>query len=99
MLISGPPRKLVYPICPDTNARGKVSLRAVIDYDGGVSQVRVLTGSHVLAAAAIAAVRQWRYPPFSQDMPRAERETNITVSFISSEVVAVSFPNPAPISR
>jgi periplasmic protein TonB len=97
--ISGRPQKLVYPVCPETHARGKVSLQAVVDYDGAVSRVRVLTGDRVLAAAAIEAVRQWRYQPFSGSAAQLERETNITVSFISSEVVAVSFPDPAPLSR
>jgi TonB family protein len=99
MQISGRPRKLVYPVCPETHARGKVSLQAVVGYDGAVSRVRVLTGDRALAAAAVEAVRQWRYEPFSGTAPRLERETNITVSFISNEVVAVSFPNSAPLSR
>jgi TonB family protein len=92
--ISGPPRKLVYPVCPSTNTRGKVSLHAVVGSDGAVSQVKVVQGDRTLAAAAIEAVRQWRYQPSTGDA----RETNITVSFVSSEVVAVSFPDPA-ISR
>lgn len=98
MQISGPPRRLVYPVCPDTNVRGKVSLHAVVGSDGAVSHVKVLKGDRTLAAAAIKAVRQWRYQPFSGDTPGSERETNITVSFVSSEVVAVSFPDSA-ISR
>jgi TonB family protein len=97
--ISGRPRKLVYPVCPETQARGKVSLQAVVGYDGAVSRVRVLTGDRMLAAAAVEAVRQWRYEPFSGAAPRLERETNITISFISNEVVAVSFPSSAPLSR
>jgi hypothetical protein len=52
-----------------------------------------------LAAAAVEAVRQWRYEPFSGAAPRLERETNITISSISNEVVAVSFPSSAPLSR
>ena len=99
MQISGRPRKLVYPECPATSVRGKVSLQAVVEYDGAVSRVTVLTGDHTLAKAAIAAVRQWRYDPFSGAVPHVERETNITVSFISNEVVAVSFPEAAPLSR
>jgi TonB family protein len=99
MQISGRPRKLVYPVCPATQARGKVSLQAVVGYDGAVSRVRVLTGDRMLAAAAVEAVRQWRYEPFSGAAPRLERETNITISFISDEVVAVSFPSAAPLSR
>jgi len=97
--ISGRPRKLVYPVCPETQARGKVSLQAVVGYDGAVSRVRVLTGNRALAAAAVEAVRQWRYEPFSGTAPRQERETNITISFISDEVVAVSFPSSALLSR
>jgi TonB family protein len=99
MQISGRPRKLVYPVCPETQARGKVSLQAVVGYDGAVSRVRVLTGNRALAAAAVEAVRQWRYEPFSGTAPRQERETNITISFISDEVVAVSFPSSALLSR
>ncbi len=97
--ISGRPRRLVYPVCPETHARGKVSLQAVVEYDGAVSRVRVLTGDRVLAKAAIEAVRQWRYEPFFGATPHVERETNITVSFISNEVVAVSFPESTPFSR
>jgi periplasmic protein TonB len=99
MQISGRPRKLVYPVCPEAQARGKVSLQAVVGYDGAVSRVRVLTGDRALAAAAVEAVRQWRYEPFSGTPPRLERETNITISFISNEVIAVSFPSSAPLSR
>ena len=99
MRISGRPRKLVYPVCPRTDARGKVSLQAVVGNDGAVNRVRVLTGDRVLAAAAIEAVRQWRYEPFSGAVQGVERETNITVSFISNQVVAVSFPTSASVSR
>ena len=99
MQISGRPQKLVYPVCPETQARGKVSLQAVVGNDGVVSRVRVLTGDRTLAAAAVEAVRQWRYQPFSGAALHLERETNITISFISNEVVAVSFPNSAPLSR
>ena len=99
MQISGRPRKLIYPVCPETRSRGKVSLQALVETDGKVSRVRVLTGDRVLAKAAIEAVRQWRYEPFSDATTHVERETNITVSFISDEVVAVSFPESAPLSR
>lgn len=99
MRISGRPRKLIYPVCPETVSRGKVSLQAVVENDGKVSRVRVLTGDRILAKAAVEAVRQWRYEPFPDTTTPVERETNITVSFISNEVVAVSFPEAAPLSR
>ena len=81
------------------SARGKVSLQAVVGYDGAVNRVRGPDRRPCLAAAAIEAVRQWRYEPFSGAAPHLERETNITISFISNEVVAVSFPSSAPLSR
>ena len=99
MQISGQPRKLIYPVCPATEARGKVFLQAVVGYDGAVSRIKVLTGDRTLARAAVEAVRQWRYEPFSGAPQAIERETNITISFISNEVVAISFPNFAPLSR
>ena len=99
MRISGPPRKLVYPVCPDGSTRGKVSLRAVVGYDGTVNQVKVLAGNRLLGAAAARAIREWRYQPFSEEAEKVERETRITVSFISNDVVAVSFPDAAPVSR
>jgi TonB family protein len=97
--ISGPPQKLVYPVCPDSSTRGKVSLQAVVGSDGTVSQIRVLGGNRVLAAAAKRAIREWRYEPFSANAQKLEREARITVSFISDDVVAVSFPDAPQVSR
>jgi hypothetical protein len=100
--ISGPPQKIVYPDCPNTNARGKVLMQAIVGSDGSVSRVMVLTGNRSLAVAAANAISEWRYAPFSGgakgdsaksvDPGKLERETNIAVSFRSSDVVAISFP-------
>src|SRR5262249_34360502 len=97
--IAGPPRKIVYPLCPDSSTRGKVSLQAVVRQDGTVHQVKVLAGNRLLAAAAARAIREWVYQPSSGDGQESERETRITVSFISNDVVAVSFPKDAAVSR
>jgi outer membrane biosynthesis protein TonB len=97
--ISGPPRRLVYPVCPDGNTRGKVFLQAVVGYDGTVNQIKVLAGNRLLAAAAAKAIREWRYQPFSADAQKLERETRITISFIADDVVAVSFPDDGQVSR
>ena len=97
--ISGPPRRLGYPVCPDGNTRGKVSLQAVVGYDGTVNQIKVLAGNRLLVAAAAKAIREWRYQPFSADAQKLERETRITISFIADDVVAVSFPDDGQVSR
>jgi protein TonB len=57
----------VEPIYPDLalNARveGTVILEAIIDEDGNVSSVKVLSAPRLLDKAAVAAVEQWRYSP------------------------------------
>ncbi len=92
---SGPPRRLVYPDYPDTKVRGKVSLNAVIDADGKVREVKILSGNKILSAAAARAIRQWRYEPFLKDGQRVEAETNVGVLFVSADVISLSFPQPA----
>jgi protein TonB len=42
---------------------GVVILEAVLDENGNVKSVRVLTSKPLLDDAAIRAVRQWRYTP------------------------------------
>lgn len=45
------------------NIRGAVRLELLIMPDGHVDKVTVLGGNPVLAQAAVAAVRKWRYSP------------------------------------
>lgn len=71
-----------YP--PEARAKqihGDVVLRAIIDKEGKISEVHVLSGDDVLAKAAVEAVRQWRYKPMLSDGVPTEVETTITVSF------------------
>lgn len=62
-----PPRKLhhvapVYPgIAAHARIAGTVVLEATISRSGVVSDVRVLRSVPLLDAAAVEAVRQWRY--------------------------------------
>ncbi|HYM77394.1 MAG TPA: TonB family protein [Candidatus Dormibacteraeota bacterium] len=53
-----------YPLQARTQRlNGKVTLDATIGADGLVQEVKVVSGSPLLAAAATAALRQWRYRP------------------------------------
>jgi TonB family protein len=97
--IPGAPLRLLYPTYPQTSVHGKVILKAVIGYDGKVKEVRVLNGNQVLAAAAMRAIRQWRYVPYHKDGRALEAEANIIVSFIARDVITVSFPAGAPLPR
>jgi TonB family protein len=92
--VSGPPRKLIYPDYPNTSVRGKVSLEAVIGADGRVREVKILSGNKVLSAAAVRAIRKWRYDPFYKDGQRVETETNVAMLFVADDVISISFPQP-----
>ena len=60
---------------------GTVKLRALIAKDGAVDDVKVMSGTQLLASAAVAAVRQWRYnPTFLGDQP-IEVAEDITIVF------------------
>jgi periplasmic protein TonB len=61
---------------------GTVLLRATIGTDGEVRDVEVVSGSPILAEAAVKAVRQWRYRPTLLSGEPVEVETQITVTFV-----------------
>jgi periplasmic protein TonB len=61
---------------------GTVQLRAIIGTNGSVQSLEVLSGSPILARAAVAAVRQWRYRPTLLNGRPVEVETYVTVNFV-----------------
>jgi periplasmic protein TonB len=74
--------KPIYP--PEARAKlvqGEVLLRAIIDKEGKISEVHVLSGDDLLAQAAVEAVKQWRYKPMLVDGEAREVDTTITVTF------------------
>lgn len=72
----------IYPhIAVMTNTEGDVKLHAVIAKDGTIQSLSVVSGHPALAAAAVDAVRQWRYRPYYLNGEPVEVETFITVSF------------------
>ncbi len=93
--VSRPPRQIIYPQVADRSARGKVSLRAVVTADGMVREVKILSGDDTLAQAAARAVRQWQYGPYYQDGHAVGTETNVDFSFVSADVISISFPQGA----
>ena len=72
-----------YPqIAISAGISGTVELRAIIGRDGRVRSVEVLSGSALLAPAAVAAVREWRYRPTLLNGEAVEVETHVTVHFV-----------------
>jgi TonB family protein len=60
---------------------GTVSLTASIGDDGTVREVKVLQGDATLGAAAVAAVRQWRYSPCLLNGKPIAVQRTITIVF------------------
>lgn len=94
-----PPLRFVYPIYPDANAHGIVVMTAVVDSEGNVRSVKVISGNRTLAASSVRAVRQWRYRPYLKDGQPVATETNIVISFFSQDAISMTFPHTIPVSR
>ena len=74
-----PPR---YPVnALSTHTQGAVQIEATVDKEGRVVNPKVLSGSPLLAPAALEAVRQWRYKPYYLDGEPVEIQTQITIKF------------------
>jgi protein TonB len=72
----------VYP--PAARAQqiqGAVTLDVQIGEEGAVHNIEVVEGNPLLADAAVQAVRQWRYRPYSVDGRPVEMQTRVTIRF------------------
>ena len=87
-----PPLRSWYPDYSGIEARGVVVLTAEVDSEGVVRSVRVVRGNRALVAAAVRAVRQWRYAPYFEGGKPVATETNIVISVFSDDAVSMSFP-------
>ena len=65
----------------DARIHGEVVLTALIDKDGNIENLQIVSGHPLLAPAAINAVKQWRYKPYLLNGQPVEVETTITVNF------------------
>jgi protein TonB len=72
-----------YPLLARTaKVRGAVVLNAIIDKEGNIRDIRLISGHPLLASAAIEAVRQWHYRPYLLNGEPVEVETTVTVNFM-----------------
>jgi protein TonB len=65
--------------------QGQVLLQAIIDKEGNITELSLVSGQPLLVPAAIAAVSRWRYRPFLLNGQPIEIETTITVNFQLSQ--------------
>ena len=75
--------KPVYPpLARQARIQGAVILEAIIGKNGIIENLRLVSGHPMLAPAAIEAVRQWRYRPYTLNREPVEVQTEITVNFV-----------------
>jgi protein TonB len=74
-------RPVYPPLARQARIQGSVVLHAIIDKDGNVSELQVISGHPLLVQAALDAVRQWRYKPTLLNGEPVEVDTTITVTF------------------
>jgi periplasmic protein TonB len=69
------------PLARAARVQGDVVLSAIIDSNGQITNLQLVSGHPMLVPAAIAAVKQWRYKPYLLNGQPVEVETTITVIF------------------
>jgi protein TonB len=90
--------KQIPPIYPaaarEAKIEGSVVLNAVINKDGNVGELSVVSGNPMLVQAAIDAVKQWVYRPYYRGGVPMDVETLVVVEFsLASERAAVGGGN------
>ena len=78
-----PIKSRVAPVYPEIAKRmhigGAVKLEATVDANGKVTDVKAVSGNHMLAVAAEDAVRQWKFAPGTSDS-NVDVEVNFSVN-------------------
>lgn len=75
----------VYPAdAKAARIQGTVVISAIIGKDGSVQSMRLISGHPMLAPAAMDAVKQWKYRPYTLNGNPVEVNTQITVNFVLS---------------
>jgi TonB family protein len=77
--------KRVRPIYPaqamQMHKEGTVLLSAIIGKNGSISNTKLIKGDPILFQAALAAVKQWRYKPYTLNGQPIDVQTEISVNF------------------
>jgi protein TonB len=74
-----------YPtLARSARVQGEVVLSAIINVNGEIENLQLVSGHPMLVPAALTAVKQWRYKPYLLNGQPTEVETTITVIFTLS---------------
>jgi TonB family protein len=78
----------VQPVYPEAARRARVQetvvLKTLIDKDGKIESLEVVSGHTMLVGAAMDAVKQWQYKPYIYEGQPVKVETTINVNFTLS---------------
>jgi periplasmic protein TonB len=79
----------VQPVYPAEARRlhmaGSVVIDAVVNVEGQVDDLKLVSGDPLLSRAAMDAVRKWRYNPYLLNGKPIPRQTRITITFIAPQ--------------
>jgi protein TonB len=79
LLSSTPP---LYPVLAKTqHIEGNVRVDALVDENGKISAMKVISGPTLLHQAAMDAVRQWKYQPATLDGKTVPMHLTVTLQF------------------
>jgi len=71
-----------YPaLARQARIQGEVVLQAIISKSGTIENLKLISGHPMLTAAAMDAVKQWKYKPYYLNGEPVEVDTMITVKF------------------
>jgi TonB family protein len=80
--VLSPSVELSYPaLAQQMKVQGSVLLQAFVGADGGIRDLRVLSGPAILVSAALEAARQWRFKPYLHHGQPVETQAKIIVNF------------------
>lgn len=69
------------PMARQLGMQGDVEVEARITADGSVESVKPLTGNPVLLNAAVAAMKQWKFTPFTNEGKAVKAVAPISFTF------------------
>jgi TonB family protein len=78
------------PLARQARIQGQVVLQALIDKDGNIEKLDLVSGHPMLAPAALQAVKQWKYKPYLLNGEPVKVQTEIIVNFALSGGVDTS---------
>lgn len=69
------------PVAKQLRLEGDTQLEVLVDENGGVEKVDVISGNPVLTKAASEAVRKWKFAPLTVDGKALKMVAQLTVTF------------------